>query len=275
MRMRPGPGKSWPRRAAPRSGCSLVPAQIRMLDCCSHMSFHLWPLRSTARCHDNGPYHFSKARCHGNGPDCTILHAILRSKCIRDVTEHVGIVHHYCLHLSRRKRNTIALWAHLDSLCLRVVRSFPFANLANRIATPIMLKLITEKSLTELPEPFEATAKHQDKNRKLSFATLWYCNRRNFRTRFNFVYFVLLAESTKFSSIWKPCTYTSAWDTTVAVRKFVAYESWGTLEYEIFTPTKISTITVIIIRIFNWTRETDGGQKKTVKSIWKLGVVWD
>ena len=25
-----------------------------------------------------------------------------------------------------------------------------------------------------------------------------YCNRRNFRTRFNFVYFVLLAESTKF-----------------------------------------------------------------------------
>ena len=25
----------------------------------------------------------------------------------------------------------------------------------------------------------------------------WYCNRRNFSTRFNFVYFVLLAESTK------------------------------------------------------------------------------
>ena len=90
MRMRAGPGKSWPRRAAPRSGCSLVPAQIWMLDCCSHMSFHLWPLRSAARCHDNGPYHFSTARCHGNGPDCTILHAIFRSKCTRDVTEHVG-----------------------------------------------------------------------------------------------------------------------------------------------------------------------------------------
>ena len=58
MRMRAGPGKSWPRRATPRSGCSLVRAQIRMLDCCSHMSFHLWPLRSTACCHDNGPYHF-------------------------------------------------------------------------------------------------------------------------------------------------------------------------------------------------------------------------
>ena len=89
-RMRAGPGKSWPRRAAPRSGCSLVPAQIRMLDCCSHMSFHLWPLWSTACCHDHGPYHFSTARCHGNGPDCTTLHAILQSKCIRDVTEHVG-----------------------------------------------------------------------------------------------------------------------------------------------------------------------------------------
>ena len=86
MRMRAGPGKSWPRRAAPRSGCSLVPAQIRMLDCCSHMFFHLWPLRSTARCHDDGPYHFSTARCHGNRPDCTIFHAILWSKCIRDVT---------------------------------------------------------------------------------------------------------------------------------------------------------------------------------------------
>ena len=38
MRMRAGPGKSWPRRAVPRSGCSLVPARIWMLACCSHMS---------------------------------------------------------------------------------------------------------------------------------------------------------------------------------------------------------------------------------------------
>ena len=72
-----------------------------------------------------------------------------------------------------------------------------------------------------------------------------YCNRTNFRTRFNFVYFVLLAESTKFSSIRKPYTYTSVSDTTVAVRKFLAYESRQTLEYEIFTRTKISAITVI------------------------------
>ena len=71
-----------------------------------------------------------------------------------------------------------------------------------------------------------------------------YCNRTNFRTQFNFVYFVLLAESTKFSSIRKRYTYTSVSDTTIAVRKFLAYESWQTLEYEIFTRTKISAITV-------------------------------
>ena len=71
-----------------------------------------------------------------------------------------------------------------------------------------------------------------------------YCNRTNFRTRFNFVYFVLLTESTKFSSIRKPYTYACVSDTTVAVRKFLAYESWQTLEYEIFTRTKISAITV-------------------------------
>ena len=71
-----------------------------------------------------------------------------------------------------------------------------------------------------------------------------YCNRTNFHTRFNFVYFVLLAESMKFSRIRKPYTYTSASDTTVAVRKFLAYESRQTLEYEIFMRTKISAITV-------------------------------
>ena len=121
MRMWAGPGKSWPRRAAPRSGCSLVPAQIRMLDCCSHMSFHvhLWPLRSAARCHDNGPYHltsFSTARCHGNGPDCTILHAILRSKCIRDVTEHVGTI----IYSSR----IVQAWDHDERRGLAWVRQY-------------------------------------------------------------------------------------------------------------------------------------------------------
>ena len=29
-------------------------------------------------------------RCPSSGPNRTILHAILRSKCMRDVTEHVG-----------------------------------------------------------------------------------------------------------------------------------------------------------------------------------------
>ena len=68
--------------------------------------------------------------------------------------------------------------------------------------------------------------------------------RTNFRTRFSFVYFVLLAESTKFSSIRKPYTYACVSGTTVAVRKFLAYESWQTLEYEVFTRTKISAITI-------------------------------
>ena len=71
-----------------------------------------------------------------------------------------------------------------------------------------------------------------------------YCNRTNFSTRFNFVYFVLLAESTKFSSVRKPYTNTSVSDTTVAVRKFLAYGSRQTLEYEFFLRTKISAITV-------------------------------
>ena len=79
---------------------------------------------------------------------------------------------------------------------------------------------------------------------ELDLVFLVYCNRTNFRTRFNFVYFVLLAESTKFSSVRKPYTYTSVSDTTVAVRKFLAYESRQTLEYEFFSRTKISAITV-------------------------------
>ena len=72
-----------------------------------------------------------------------------------------------------------------------------------------------------------------------------YCDRRNFRTQFNFVLFVCLAESTKFSGIRKPCTYNSVCDTVLAVQKFVAYESSRTREYEIFIPTKISAITII------------------------------
>ena len=80
---------------------------------------------------------------------------------------------------------------------------------------------------------------------------VWFCwvkiigyyNRTNFRTWFNFV---LLAESTKFSSIRKPYTYTSVSDSAFAVRKFLAYESRQTQEYEIFARTKISAITVCL-----------------------------
>ena len=55
-----------------------------------------------------------------------------------------------------------------------------------------------------------------------------------------------LAESTKFSSTRKPYTYTSVSDTTLAVRTFLAYENQQMLEYEIFTRTKISAITVTV-----------------------------
>ena len=68
------------------------------------------------------------------------------------------------------------------------------------------------------------------------------------------MYFVLLAESTKFSSIRKPYTYTSVSDTTVIVRKFLAYESWQTLEYEIFSRPKISAMTVQCIHNTRLTR---------------------
>ena len=64
-----------------------------------------------------------------------------------------------------------------------------------------------------------------------------YCNRRNFRTRFNFVHFVLLAVSTKISSTRKLCACTGVCDTALEVRKFIAYESSRTLEHEIFTRT--------------------------------------
>ena len=72
-----------------------------------------------------------------------------------------------------------------------------------------------------------------------------YCNCRNFRMRVNFVYFILLAESTKISSIQKPCSYTKICDTALEVRKFIACESLQTLECEIFTHMKIFAITVL------------------------------
>ena len=81
-------------------------------------------------------------------------------------------------------------------------------------------------------------------NSKTKLRLFLYSHRRNFRTRFNFVLFTLSAESTKCSSIRKPCKYNRVCDSALAVRKFTAYKSSRTLEYEIFTRTKISAITV-------------------------------
>ena len=62
----------------------------------------------------------------------------------------------------------------------------------------------------------------------------WYCNRRYFRAQLNFVYFILLAESTKVSSIRKSWTHKIVCGTVLAVRKFNAYESSRTFECETF-----------------------------------------
>ena len=72
--------------------------------------------------------------------------------------------------------------------------------------------------------------------------------------------FVLSVESTKFGSIRKPCTYNSVCDTVLAVRKFIAYESSRALEYEIFTRTKISAITVYR-RLHECTKEATARSK--------------
>ena len=69
-------------------------------------------------------------------------------------------------------------------------------------------------------------------------------NRRNLCTRFNFVIFVLLAESTTFCSLRKPYTYTSVCNTAGVVRKLKAYEGPRMLEYKVFTCTKMFSITV-------------------------------
>ena len=181
---------------------------------------------------------------------------------------------------------------------------FPFKKQWKRKASDFFLTFVNR------PTPFTYIPPTGNERGRKPIAM--YCNRTKFRTRFNFVYFVLLAGSTKFSSLRKPYTYslslsvslvvrfceslsdlpsdlrflslffffsclflnrfpiyfpivkkkkfeaqkkkytyTSVSVTTVAARKFLAYESWQTLEYEIFTRTKISAITVCDCRAFS------------------------
>ena len=63
----------------------------------------------------------------------------------------------------------------------------------------------------------------------------------------DFLFFVLLAESTKFCSIRKPYTFTSVCYAALAVQKFIANESPLTAEYEIFMCTEISAIAVLVL----------------------------
>ena len=70
-----GPRGPWTRAVLPR---------LRVQDCRSHMpdANFFWALPEQRA--------VDWALPEQRGPNCTILHAILRSKCMRDVTEHVG-----------------------------------------------------------------------------------------------------------------------------------------------------------------------------------------
>ena len=80
-----------------------------------------------------------------------------------------------------------------------------------------------------------------------AFFTSFYCNRRNFCTRFNFVFFffVLLAEDTKFSSIRKPCMNTSVCDMTPLYENFCDYSINSVLQLQVLL--KISRLNKVVI----------------------------
>ena len=79
---------------------------------------------------------------------------------------------------------------------------------------------------------------------------LTYSNHRSFHTRFiKILIFILLAESTKFSSTRKPFTYTSVGDTTLAVcmgiysaQKFANAGVWDFYAYESYCDYRTSKI---------------------------------
>ena len=94
----------WRERSCPDSACRIVVPTCQML-----ISFERketsWANTkndlSTARLTWKLASYRSTARCYGNGPNSTILYAILWSKCMRDVMEHVGSV---CVHARARAR---------------------------------------------------------------------------------------------------------------------------------------------------------------------------
>ena len=135
------------------------------------------------------------------------------------------------LQKSQMVQSVISHFLDISPLWLLLERTTGKANRTE----PVTVLGVTEKNY------YPGKKKKKKKNGHLD-----YCIRRNFRAQFNFVYFVLLAERTKFCSIRIPCTYTRVCSPALAVWKFIAYESLRTLEYEIFTRMKISAITVCI-----------------------------
>ena len=101
--------------------------------------------------------------------------------------------------------------------CLTFLRLFfDFFTLSRAKETKTLQKRIFSEQ-----GPCTASTTLTQQWHKNHIKTLAYCNRRNFHMRFKFVYFVLQADSTKFCSIRKPCTYTSICDTAPAVRKCI------------------------------------------------------
>ena len=79
----------------------------------------------------------------------------------------------------------------------------------------------------------KSTKKPKLKSRMKIYA-IWYCNRRNFRMQFNFVfsYFWPKVQILQHTTIHIRVYTYSECDTALAVRKFIAYESPLTLDYD-------------------------------------------
>ena len=82
-RSREGRGRE---RSCPDSACGIVVPTCQM-----PISFERsgpWTVHGPPKRALDSP----RPAATGNEPHCTILHTILRSKCMRDVTEHVGMI---------------------------------------------------------------------------------------------------------------------------------------------------------------------------------------
>ena len=86
-RSREGRGRE---RSCPDSACGIVVPKCQMLISFERKETSCLEQKHRATCARPRALYSPRPAATGNGPHCTILHAIFRSKCMRDVTEHVG-----------------------------------------------------------------------------------------------------------------------------------------------------------------------------------------